>query len=174
MHGLHVWNPTCYDTHKVHIFWEGHTFLQNLHRIFVLCSNGEIYGGDFAKFSGLFRIYELYDIIWNFQKLWPCCAGPTRLLFLGRNMNIICRYTCSNSNMTDHFGSYFYVINYIFTSVDRQIMFCEVTFNLTQISDAFLHFSGWNILCIQKIEIDLNPHRYFLLQKKNKLWLNAR
>ena len=86
-----------------------------------------------------------FTVIWKFQKLWPCCAGPTRLLFLGRNMNIICRYTCSNSNMTDHFGSYFYVINYIFTSVDRQIMFCEVTFNLTQISDAFLHFSGWNI-----------------------------
>ena len=47
---------------KLHIFWEGHKFLQNLHRRFVLCSNGQIYGGDFAKFCGLLRIYELYYI----------------------------------------------------------------------------------------------------------------
>ena len=45
---------------KVHIFWEGHKILRNLHRRFVLWSNGQIYGGDFAKFCGLFRIYELY------------------------------------------------------------------------------------------------------------------
>ena len=42
---------------KVHIFWEGHKFLRNLQRWFVLCSNGQIYGGDFAKFCGLLRIY---------------------------------------------------------------------------------------------------------------------
>ena len=44
---------------KVHIFWEGHQFLWNLHRRFVLCSNGQIYSGDFANFCGLLRIYEL-------------------------------------------------------------------------------------------------------------------
>ena len=44
---------------KVHIFWEGHKFLRNLHRRFVQCGNGQIYGGDFAKFCGLLRIYEL-------------------------------------------------------------------------------------------------------------------
>ena len=27
---------------------------------FVLCSVSQIYGGDFAKFCGLLRIYELY------------------------------------------------------------------------------------------------------------------
>ena len=43
---------------KVHIFWEGYKFLQNLHRRFVICSNGQIYGGDFSKFFGLLRIYE--------------------------------------------------------------------------------------------------------------------
>ena len=32
----------------------------NHHQRFVLCSNGQIYGGDFAKFCGLLRIYELY------------------------------------------------------------------------------------------------------------------
>ena len=45
---------------KVHIFWEDHNILRNLHRRFVLCSNGQIYDGDFAKFCVLLRIYELY------------------------------------------------------------------------------------------------------------------
>ena len=34
---------------KVHIFWEGHKILQNLHRRFVLCSSSQIYSGDFLK-----------------------------------------------------------------------------------------------------------------------------
>ena len=33
-------------------------FFQNLHRRFVLGSNGQRYGGDFAKLCGLLRIYE--------------------------------------------------------------------------------------------------------------------
>ena len=33
--------------------------MQNLNPRFVPCSNGQIYGGDFAKFCGLLRIYEL-------------------------------------------------------------------------------------------------------------------
>ena len=46
------------ESSKVHIFWEGHKFLQNLHRRFVLCSNGQIYGGDFRK------------ILWPSQNKW--------------------------------------------------------------------------------------------------------
>ena len=34
---------------KVHTFWEGHKILRNLHCRFVLCSNGQIYSGDFKK-----------------------------------------------------------------------------------------------------------------------------
>ena len=34
-------------------------FLRNLHLRFVLFSNSQIYGGDFAKFCGLLRMYEL-------------------------------------------------------------------------------------------------------------------
>ena len=34
--------------------------MRNIHRRFVLCSNGHIYGGDFAKFCGLLRINKLY------------------------------------------------------------------------------------------------------------------
>ena len=34
--------------------------LQNLHRRFDRYNIGQIYGGDFAKFCGLLRIYELY------------------------------------------------------------------------------------------------------------------
>ena len=45
---------------KVHIFWEGHKILRNLHCRFVLCSASQIYSGDFAKFCGLLKICELY------------------------------------------------------------------------------------------------------------------
>ena len=45
---------------KVHLFWEGHKILRNLHRRFDCYYIGQIYGGDFAKFCGLLRIYELY------------------------------------------------------------------------------------------------------------------
>ena len=44
---------------KVHIFWEGHTILQNLHQLFVLCTASQIIGGDFEKNCGLLKIYEL-------------------------------------------------------------------------------------------------------------------
>ena len=43
-----------YNVSKIHKFWEGHTILWNLY-----CSNGQIYCGDFTKFCGLLRIYEL-------------------------------------------------------------------------------------------------------------------
>ena len=46
---------------KVHIFWEGHKTLQNLHRRFVLCSNSQICGGDFLKLCGLLKMY-LYEL----------------------------------------------------------------------------------------------------------------
>ena len=45
---------------KVHIFWEGHKILRNLHRRFDWHYIGQIYVGDFAKFCGLLRIYEFY------------------------------------------------------------------------------------------------------------------
>ena len=38
---------------KVHIFWEGHKFLRNLHLRIALYSNGQIYGCDFTKCFGL-------------------------------------------------------------------------------------------------------------------------
>ena len=44
---------------KVHIFWEGHKILQNLHSTFDWHYMGQIYGGDVAKFCGLLRMYEL-------------------------------------------------------------------------------------------------------------------
>ena len=43
------------------MFWEGHKILRNLHRRFDCYYIGQIYGGDFAKFCGLLRIYELYN-----------------------------------------------------------------------------------------------------------------
>ena len=44
----------------VHIFWEGHKILRNLHLLIDLEYIEQIIGGDFAKFCGLLRIYELY------------------------------------------------------------------------------------------------------------------
>ena len=44
---------------KVHIVWEGHKNLRNHQLTFVLWSASQKNGGDFAKFCGLLRIYEL-------------------------------------------------------------------------------------------------------------------
>ena len=52
---------------KVHIFLEGHKILRNLHQLFVLCTASQMFGGDFAKFFGLLRIYELYKIVLTFH-----------------------------------------------------------------------------------------------------------
>ena len=66
---------------KAHMFWEGHKILRNLHLLFVLCTDRQIMGGDFAKFCGLLRIYEICHIIlrqghlkkWTKQwHNWPC------------------------------------------------------------------------------------------------------
>ena len=46
---------------KVHIFWEGHKILRNLHQLFVLCTASQIIGGEFAKFCGFLSIHELYE-----------------------------------------------------------------------------------------------------------------
>ena len=55
-----LWNLYEIYSTKVHMFWEGLKFLRNIHCRILLCSNGQIYGGGFAKFCGLLRIYELY------------------------------------------------------------------------------------------------------------------
>ena len=44
---------------KVHIFWEDHKILRNLHRRFDRSYIGQIYGGNFENISGVLRIYEL-------------------------------------------------------------------------------------------------------------------
>ena len=60
---------------KVHIFWEGHQFLRNLHCRFVLCSNGQIYSWDFAKLCGLILV-SLLTVLWGFpcskKRKWYC------------------------------------------------------------------------------------------------------
>ena len=57
--------------HKVHIFWEGHKILRNVHCNFVQYSNGQIYSGDFSKFFGFLRIHELYSYIKSEIKSTP-------------------------------------------------------------------------------------------------------
>ena len=71
---------------RVHIFWEGHKCLRNLHLRFVLCSNSQIYGGDFWKFCGLHRIYELWWITIFLYSFWTIylkiclCAAHTECM----------------------------------------------------------------------------------------------
>ena len=54
---------------KVHILWEGHIVLRNLHLTFVLCSASQKLGEDFAKNCGLLRIYELYELFQKIKRL---------------------------------------------------------------------------------------------------------
>ena len=54
---------------KVDIFWEGHKIWRNLHHIFDWHSIGQTYGGDFSKFCGLLRIYELYLVRKGYAKV---------------------------------------------------------------------------------------------------------
>ena len=72
--GCMVWPWCCLfqplttsKTIKVHIFWEGHKILRNLHQLFDWHYIGQIIGGDFANFFGLLRIYELYleKLLWK-------------------------------------------------------------------------------------------------------------
>ena len=50
-----------FSQNKGHIFWEGHKILRNLHQLFDCQYIGQIIGGDFLKFCGLLRVYELYS-----------------------------------------------------------------------------------------------------------------
>ena len=59
---------------KVHIFWEGHKTLQNLHFTFDWNYIEQIYGGDFAKLCGLLRIHEIYLTICIRSKEKPVCT----------------------------------------------------------------------------------------------------
>ena len=61
--GFGIWSwYLLFPLVKVHIFWEGYKILRNLHQLFDWQYIGQIIGGDFAKFCGLLRIYELYMI----------------------------------------------------------------------------------------------------------------
>ena len=67
---------------KVHIFWVGHYFFEISIADLSLCSNGQIYGGDFANFWGLLRIYELYSISIDELVLWWQSKNKTIVLLL--------------------------------------------------------------------------------------------
>ena len=56
---LFIYKITSALQNKVHIFWEGHKILWNLHQLFEWQYIEQIIGGDFAKFCSLPRIYEL-------------------------------------------------------------------------------------------------------------------
>ena len=62
-------------------------FLRNLHRRFVPCSNGQIYGGDFAKFCGHLRIYELYRM----HCIYVVFCAAYSVLFYQKYSNVLKR-----------------------------------------------------------------------------------
>ena len=51
---------------RVHIFWEGHKILRNLHQLFDLQYIGQIIGGDITKFYGLLE-YMNFTVIFFLQ-----------------------------------------------------------------------------------------------------------
>ena len=53
---------------KVHMFWEGHNILRNLHQLFALCTASQIIGGDFAKFVAF---SEYMKFTWYFLIFQP-------------------------------------------------------------------------------------------------------
>ena len=76
------------------IFWEGHKVLRNLHQRFLLCRNGQIYDGDFTKFCGLLRMYELYKTTYFFFKVRSnsspaCCDCHLACAKCGISRNIV-------------------------------------------------------------------------------------
>ena len=75
-------------TLKVHIFWEGHKILQNLHQSFDWQYIGQIIGGDFAKFCGLLRSYELYAEIQHTQWYMPFGTENSPKSSINLKMNI--------------------------------------------------------------------------------------
>ena len=67
---------------KVHIFWEGHKILRNLHLTFDCMYCSQTLGEDFAKFCGLLRIYELY--LYNLSSSSLCFCSSNCWSFLGK------------------------------------------------------------------------------------------
>ena len=115
--GVHLLKPEPSELLKVHIFWEGHKILRNLHRRFVLCSASQIYSRKFAKFCGLLRIYEL--LLWSFHwylikdviistfvRLWLSVnlSGWNLLLFLYFHSRI--RILTADGDEVSYFGYY--------------------------------------------------------------------
>ena len=61
-----------FENYKVHIFWEGHKILRNLHLTFDCMYCSQKLGEDFAKVCGLLRIYELYWAVQLMMKIAIC------------------------------------------------------------------------------------------------------
>ena len=76
-------------THKVHIFWEGHKILQNLHRRFYRYYIGQIYGADFAKICGLLRMYEFYHLEYYFSG-WMTYKKQIKMISALMNYSMSC------------------------------------------------------------------------------------
>ena len=84
--------------------------MRNLHRRFVLCSASQIYDGDFAKFCGLLRIYELltYFSFFYFRFLTKKANSSFPLVFLEKtraNFFILGKSLCSAIRVITSFAT---------------------------------------------------------------------
>ena len=83
--------------------------MRNLHHRFVLSSNGQIYGRDFAKFCGLLRIYELYTkrslVISFLRYFYLAVLKHSSISFESFQMNVIKCFNESNNIIIDPFHS---------------------------------------------------------------------
>ena len=84
---------------KVHIFWDGHKILRNLHRRFDCYYMGQIYGGDFAK--NLWPSQNIWTLSFNIHTYlsiryqWVATFWHFQVLFLQRMNNTIPWQKCA-------------------------------------------------------------------------------
>ena len=84
---------------KVHIFWDDHKILRNLHRRFDCYYMGQIYGGDFAK--NLWPSQNIWTLSFNIHTYlsiryqWVATFWHFQVLFLQRMNNTIPWQKCA-------------------------------------------------------------------------------
>ena len=111
--------------------------LRNLHCRFVLCSYGQIYGGDFAKIFGLLKIYELYTFFnqWHHSFELVRTSGIQEKLIDGHNLRLMkylvkmLRHRNKNTN-TKYFFTTLCIANALFDLCVQ----CTSGFSLSNLS----------------------------------------
>ena len=97
-----------FSSFKVHIFWEGHKVLRNLHQLFDGQYIGQIIGGDIAKFCGLLRMYELWLLT---LRCWISVLHPYQF---SSTTHLMCTTYHGSNQMHLHAFCYFSLLTRLF------------------------------------------------------------